>query len=339
MSESSLYAWGGPAARGRMRSRPEDFQVFEDLGYGPDGEGEHVWLEVEKRERNTQDVAVDLARLAGVSIRQVSFAGLKDRRAVTRQTFSVHLPGKPDPVWPEQGMAGVRLVSMQRASRKLRRGGLAGNRFVIVVRELHGDRPALVKLLERVAHAGVPNGFGRQRFGGNNLARARALFSGCLRRRPGKHKRGLYLSAARSLIFNRVLIERIRRGDWNRLIDGDLAMLDSSRSWFVADAADAEQTARCQRLDVHPTGPLVGADDPPVRGLAADIERAVLAEHHELVDGLARFRLQAQRRALRARVKDLQWDFLAHDVVELRFALNAGGYATSVLRELIQVDE
>ena len=330
-------AWGAPPASGSIRHCPEDFRVTERLGQEPDGDGEHLWLWVEKRERNTVDVARDLAAQAAVHPRSVSFAGLKDRNALTSQYFSIHLPGQADPDWSAWAIPGVLIHSALRSSRKIRRGRLKGNAFELTVRELKGERAAIEDRLAWIAAHGVPNGFGEQRFGGNNLARAHALFAGKLRRKPSRAKRGFYLSAARSLIFNRVLAERIRQGSWNRLLHGDVAMLDGSHSFFTADPDDTDQQQRCKALDLHPTGPMVGLGESPVSGEVAALEAAVAAEEPELVLGLERFQLEHQRRALRMAVRDLSWEFPDRDTLRLSFTLGQGSYATAVLRELIEL--
>lgn len=343
MSESDWhrpgFAWGGPAATGRIRVEPEDFAVSEVLGHEPDGDGEHLWLWVRKRERNTVDVAGDLARAAGVNIRQVGFAGLKDRNAVTRQYFSIHLPGAASPDTSAWEIDGVTVESASRSSKKIKRGRLRSNRFELVVRDLAGARTELEERLVAVRDHGVPNGFGEQRFGGNNIARAHALFRGEMRRKPSKTKRGFYLSAARSLVFNHVLDERIRRGDWNRLIDGDLAMLDGSRSFFAADVDDADQLRRCAEQDIHPSGPLPGQGESPAAGVAAEIENRMFESHRELVDGLAKFGMKQERRPLRMRVGDLEWSYPDERTMKLVFSLGTGSYATSVLRELVDYRE
>ncbi|TVQ32953.1 MAG: tRNA pseudouridine(13) synthase TruD [Wenzhouxiangella sp.] len=332
------YAWGPPPARASIRTEPEDFRVIEDLGHKPDGDGEHLWLWVEKREQNTAFVATELARAAGVHPRQVSFAGLKDRNAVTAQYFSIHLPGRPDPDWASWSLEGIQILEASRSSRKIQRGRLNGNRFELVLRDLDGDLDALETRLATVRDHGVPNGFGEQRFGGNNIARARALFAGQMRRKPSKNKRGFYLSAARSLLFNQVLAERIGQGNWNRLLPGDVAMLDGSHSWFVADPTDPDQIKRCTELDIHPTGPLVGEGENPVTDQVAELEARITAAEPDLVQGLHKFRLQAQRRALRMRIKDLTWQYTPdHKQLHLNFNLGQGSYATSVLRELVEV--
>jgi len=343
MSEDSPikpgFAWGGPPVTGRIRVEPEDFVVNEVLGHEPDGEGEHLWLWVTKRERNTVDVAADLARAAGVNIRQVGFAGLKDRNAATRQYFSIHLPGADSPDTSAWSIDGVVVESASRSSRKIKRGRLRGNRFELLVRNVEGDRAALEERLVATRDHGVPNGFGEQRFGGNNIARAHALFRGEMRRKPSKTKRGFYLSAARSLVFNHVLAERIRRGDWNRLIDGDLAMLDGSRSFFTADPHDPDQLRRCSEQDIHPSGPLPGQGGSPAGGEAAELENRMFESHRELVEGLGKFGMKQERRPLRMRVGELEWSFPDDQTLKLAFSLGTGSYATSVLRELVDYRE
>ena len=333
-----VYAWGDPAGRGVIRAQPEDFEVEEVLGHQPSGAGEHLWLWLEKREQNTVDVASMLARAAGVHPRDISFAGLKDRNAVTRQYFSVHLAGQADPNWSAWTLPGVRILSATRSARKIQRGRLRGNRFLLTVRKLDADREQLERRLAQVRDHGVPNGFGEQRFGGNNIARARALFAGEMRRKPGKHKRGFYLSAARSLLFNQVLGARIADGSWNCILDGDVAMLDGSHAFFVPEPGDPEIAGRCERLDLHPTGPLAGLGDSPVSGPVAELEQRIFDAEAELVRGLEQFRLKHERRALRMRVGELEWAFVEPNSLRLAFTLGSGSYATSVLRELINHD-
>ncbi len=329
------FAFGMPSARGVIRARSEHFKVEEVTGYTPAGDGDHLWLEIEKRGRNTVDVAAELARRAGVPTREVGFAGLKDRNALTRQPFTIHLPGRPEPDWQDWDIEGVRILTVTRHRRKIKRGRLSGNRFDLVITDLEGDKREIEARLMQIDAQGVPNRFGEQRFGGNNIARAHRLFRGELRRKPGRAKRGFYLSAARSLLFNRVLEQRIRLGNWNRAIEGDLLMLDGSRSHFPADPADPEMRRRVAELDLHPTGPLVGAGELPVTGQAAVIEGEAVQAEQELADGLAKFRLAQERRALRMRVRNLQWRFGAGDELELSFDLHSGCYATAMLGELL----
>lgn len=330
------FAWGGPPLRGVMRATPEDFFVDEDLGFEPDGAGEHAFVRVEKRGANTEWVARQLARQAGVGPNAVSYAGMKDRHAVTRQTFSIHLPGRPDPDWSSLQHAEFRVLDCRRHSRKLKRGAHRANAFRIVLRDVAGDRAAADVCLTRIAAGGVPNYFGEQRFGhgGDNLERARALFAG---KRMQRHEQGLLLSAARSHLFNCVLAERVRAGSWNQALGGDVWMLAGSHSIFGPEPQTTELTERLQSGDIDPTGPLWGAGELRSAGAVAAIERDVAARDEDLVRGLAGCGLRQERRALVMRPYDLVATWLSESALELSFSMNKGLYATVVVREICDV--
>ena len=328
-------AHGEPLGRGRLRVEPADFRVEEQLGFEPDAEGDHRLLWVRKTDANTDWVAQRLAELARVSRNDLGYAGLKDRRAVTCQWFSLPRPRDGEPDWSVLAAQGIEVLAVYAHRRKLRRGTLAGNRFDILIRDLDAPDDAICARIDAMAMRGVPNYFGEQRFGRNgaNLARADALFRGAIRR-PSRHLQGLWLSAARSQIFNRVLAERASRGDWDSPRSGDCLGLDGSRSFFCAEAIDDSLLDRCARLDLHPTGPLWGVGEPPTGGEIRDLENAVAARFPGWSEGLARFDLKQERRALRLPVRDLAWSREAAGI-RLAFSLSAGAYATSVLRELI----
>jgi len=335
----SAFAHGGPVVRGRLRVLPEDFEVEELRSFGPSGAGEHAWLEVEKRGANTEWVARELARLAGVQPMSVGFAGLKDRHAVTRQVFTVHLPGRPDPDWANLEIEGVKVLSATRHSRKLARGALSGNRFRLVVRDVEGNLAAVPELLTEIETGGVPNRFGEQRFGreAGNIAAALAMFSG---RRVGKAERGRLLSTARSAIFNAVLDARILAGTWNRGLDGDVFQIDGSGSIFGPEALDDTLLTRVASMAVHPTGPLWGRGEPRVAGAVAALEAAVAGEARfaVLAQGLKAAGVESARRALRIRVGGLVFSWLDERTLELRFELPAGAYATVVAAEIVDFD-
>ncbi len=300
------------------------------------GLGEHVWLWIRKREENTEQVARQLARCAGVRARDVSYAGLKDRVAVTEQWFSVHLPGRHAPDWEAVETDRVAVLRHVRHNRKLRRGALRGNAFRIGVRDVSGDTGELQRRLETAACHGVPNYFGEQRFGraGSNLHTADRLFAH-RGRRLSRHQRGLALSAARAYLFNQVLAKRVRGGSWNQVMPGDALQLAGSHSYFIATSADAELQARADALDLHPTGPLWGRGDIPVSDACRQLEEQDLAACGSWQQGLAEAGLRQERRALRLVVEDLQWSWPTPDSLVLEFSLAAGCYATSVLRELV----
>jgi len=324
-----------PLARARLRTSPEDFEVEEVLDFPLSGSGEHVWLWVEKRGQNTEYVARLLARHCGVPPSAVRFGGLKDRHAVTRQHFSVHLlKGEP----PEPGVVadGIVILGATRHTRSLKRGAAAANRFRIVLREAVGESRAVEERLQAIAQEGVPNYFGPQRFGreGENVERARAMFAG--ERIRERHLRSIYLSAARSFLFNQVLAERIRRGDWCRAHPGDAFVLDGTNSFFVADTIDETIRERLVQHDIHVSGPLWGAGPPVVHGAVAALEQAVIDVSADLASGLAAADLRQERRALRLIPRDLEHRWLDPTSLELRFELPGGCFATAVTAELVQ---
>lgn len=333
------YAWGGPPLRGVLKSAPEDFVVEETLSFAADGLGEHDLLLIEKRGANTEWVARGLARFAKVPQVAVGFAGLKDRHAITRQHFTVQLPGRSVD-WSMLELAGVQVLGVHRHSRKLKRGALVGNGFDLMLREVGGDRASAETVLERLRASGAPNYFGEQRFGrgGGNLDLARRLFAG---QHLERSERSFALSAARSAIFNSVLDARVRAGNWNRVIAGDLCNLAGRRAWFGPVEPDAVLGQRCADGDIHPTGPLWGTPPAPVAADCASLEQACADAHADLAAGLAAAAVEAERRPLRAIPERLEWQWMDADpgptALRLRFGLPPGAYATALIRELIDV--
>lgn len=337
------YAHGGPLGEALLRSCPEDFFVDETLGFELTGEGEHVWLHIEKRGANTGWVAGRIARLSGVPERDVGFSGMKDRHAVTRQWFSVPAPRGREVDWVRIGEEeGLRLLSVSRHNRKLRRGTHRANRFVLRLREVGVSEAMLAARIACVVEQGVPNYFGEQRFGreGGNLPRARAFFAGEYRPR-GRSEQGMLISAARSAVFNRVLDERVRALTWNTLIDGEMAMLDGTSSVFAVESPeDPVLRERLARFDIHPTGPLWGRGEPATRDRCQALEIQSAEADAPLCRGLEAAGLVQERRALRLLPLDLAYQYdTGAGLVELSFTLPAGCFATVVLRELFQTRE
>ncbi|TZF91043.1 tRNA pseudouridine(13) synthase TruD [Cognatilysobacter lacus] len=331
----------GPAVlTATFRERMEDFVVEEIAGFDPSGSGEHLLLEVEKRGMNTVFAARRIAEWASVKEMAVGYAGLKDRHAVTRQRFSVHLPGRDAPDVASLESESFRVLHATRHARKLARGGLVGNRFVLTLRNVDGERAAIEARIAAIADRGVPNYFGEQRFGraGDNVAQARAMFAG---RRVRREERSLLLSAARSELFNRVLAERVRRECWAAPLDGEVWMLDGRRSIFGPEPFTPVLAERLAEFDIHPTGPLWGRGPLRSEGESRALEDAVLdgPDALELRRGLEAAGLEQERRALRLRPADVGFDWRGDDVLELRFALPPGTYATCVLEALGDVAE
>ena len=324
-------------ATGRIRVAPEDFCVEEVLGFEPDGSGSHALLVVAKRDANTGWVAAQLARHAEVPVRDVGFSGHKDRHAVTRQSYTVPLPHDVAVArcleWRGDGYAVLAAV---RHGRKLRPGTHRANRFVLRVRDLVGDRESIEECLQDVRARGVPNYFGPQRFGRDGANLHRALVWAREGRAPrDRLERGFALSAGRSAAFNAVLAARVRRGDWQHLLPGEVVVLDGRRSFFPAATIDPTLEARCREFDVHPSGPLPGRGESPASDLALEVEREALAPHAALLELFDRERMEHERRSLRLPVREFDWSFEGDGELVLRFVLPRGAFATAVLHELL----
>lgn len=335
MTEPLPRAHGAPVLAARMRTTPEDFFVEELPGFDASGTGEHLLLEVEKRGMNTAFAAKRIAQWAGVEESAIGYAGMKDRHAVTRQRFSVWLPKKVAPDIENLQSNDLSVREHAWHSRKLPRGALAGNRFVLVLRGLGGEQSAIETRLQAMGERGVPNYFGEQRFGrnGGNVEQAVAMFAG---RRFRREERTMLLSAARSELFNRVLAARVASDNWNAALGGEVWMLDGSRSVFGPEAFSAALQARLDAFDIHPSGPLWGEGELRSNGAAREAELAALGgdSASRLRSGLEGTGLKQERRALRLRPQGLAWQWLPEGALELRFSLAPGCYATTVLREL-----
>ncbi len=361
--------WGAPVARARFKATPEDFIVEELLGFEPEaatdaGAGEHLWLWVEKRGLNTDQVGAELARELGVERSLVSYSGLKDRHALTRQWFSIHWHGQGCwsagddwqlvPAREASDEPGrYRVLAQLRSGRKLRRGTHAGNRFVITLRDVTlrdpglaaqaGSRAEIEARLQQLADEGVANYFGLQRFGhgGRNIVQGLGLLADrrAGRRRRRDNRESLWISALRSALFNQVLAARVNAGHWNRCLPGDVLQLDGRGSFFQPDPADPEWQSRLLTGEIHPTGPMPGDGAAVVHAQVAELEAAVLAPWQAICDDLAALRVPALRRALRLRVEGLQWHWPEPQVLTLSFALTSGAFATSVLQSLAELQE
>ena len=318
-------AHGAPLFAARIRTRPEDFEVTEQLGWDFSGDGEHDYLWIEKTGANTEWVARQLARFADVPAKDVGYAGLKDRHAVTRQWFSV--PRWNAPEWTGLDVDGVEVLDVQRHQKKLRRGAHRANTFRIVLRsdglEAHAD--ALHERVALIRERGVPNYFGEQRFGrdGGNLQLAddwaAAVGADPVRDRFPRHKRSIAISTIRSFLFNEALSQRVADATWNTLLPGDIANLDGTASIFEVESLDEELTRRCREFDIHPAGILAGEES----GLGPGAWQVALSKA----------RVEEGTRSFRLPVPDLECT-LDSDAATVSFTLGRGAFATSVLREI-----
>lgn len=153
-----------PAVPAAIKRRYEDFEVEEIPAYDPCGRGDHIYVTIEKRGLATMRAVNDIARAIGIPARNIGLAGLKDARSVSIQTLSIeHMD-------PERirnlNVPRIKILNITRHSNKLKIGHLRGNRFRILLREIEGNRLADIRAVcETLVSRGVPNYFGRQRFG------------------------------------------------------------------------------------------------------------------------------------------------------------------------------
>lgn len=333
------YLHGKPLSSGTLKSIPEDFVVKEDLGFELDGEGEHVMVRVEKTGCNTLYVAEQLAKFAKVSARAVSYAGLKDRHAVTEQWFCLQMPGKDTPDFSAWQLEGCRVLAVTRQKRKLRIGSLKGNQFEVTLRDIT-DTDDVEQRLQKVADLGVPNYFGEQRFGrdGQNLVQARRWANQEITVRE-RNKRSFYLSAARSAMFNDIASARIANHTQQHAMLGDALQLTGRGSWFVATLEELDSLqARLQSTELSVTAPLPGDGDLGTQDDALTFETHCLQDYQPFMALMKSERVSPARRAVLVKPQNLQWQWLDSSTVKLCFFLNSGSFATSVVREIINQD-
>ncbi|WP_439240411.1 tRNA pseudouridine(13) synthase TruD [Lonepinella sp. BR2474] len=326
------YLQTRPKQTALLKAEYADFVVKERLGYEMSGEGEFVAVKIRKTNANTLFVGEKLAAFCGVSVRNMSYAGLKDRHAVTEQWFSIQLPGKPTPDFSQFKLDGVDILAVTRHNRKIRIGSLDGNEFEILLRDAVETDELKVRL-KNLQILGFPNYFMEQRFGrdGHNLTQAMAWAKGEIQVKDRK-KRSFYLSAARSEIFNLVVSKRIEMGLACQVLAHDIVQLSGSHSWFVADEnEDLNQLqVRLENRDILLTAPLIG-DNPPS---ACELENAVVSEHQALHQLMQQERLKSARRPLLMQAENLSWQFV-DEGLKLAFYLPSGSYATALVRELV----
>ena len=324
-----------PKQTALLKAECADFVVKEQFGYDMSGDGEFVAVKVRKTDCNTLFVGEQLAKFAGISARNMSYAGLKDRKAVTEQWFSLQMPGQPTPDFSQFSLEGVEILEVTRHQRKIRIGSLQGNHFEILLRNAE-ETDELKERLDFLAKNGFPNYFTEQRFGrdGNNLTQALRWANGEIKVKD-RNKRSFYLSAARSEIFNLILSKRMELNLAQQILVGDVLQLNGSHSWFVVDESEdlVQLQRRLAQQDVLLTAPLIGEEGKS----AVDFENEIFAQHQALFDLMRQERMKAARRAILMQPQHFQWQFEPNGL-RLKFYLPAGSYATALIRELVNVE-
>ncbi|MFT5540903.1 MAG: tRNA pseudouridine13 synthase [Glaciecola sp.] len=367
---SRLY--GKALGSATLKLALHDFVVEEQLGFEPTGKGEHIFLWLEKTNLNTAFVAEALAKFSQLPLRDITYAGRKDKFALTRQWFGVHIANKQEPNWAEFELEGARILDVTRNDRKLRVGVLKGNKFSIRLRDLQNvDTEALEQRLEQIKQQGAPNYYGSQRFGeirltpnqtdseqqksladhkpladqkpliaqkrqGGNLALAEKLMEGEAIR--NRNKRSVAISALRSWLFNEVIHRRIEQDCFHHPMLGDAMQLSGSNSFFVFDDENekAKMLARLAEFDINITAPLWGDGKLHTSDTAKELELACVTQHSNIIETLNALGLRQERRAIRIVPNEFTWQIEDNDLT-MQFSLPAGCFATSIVRELLDV--
>ena len=327
------YLYGKPQSSAKFKACAEDFVVDEILGFEPSGEGEHVCLLVVKKGENTQYVAKQIAKFAGVLIKDVSYAGLKDRHGVCSQWFSVPVPIKKQIDFSGLNSESVFVLKQVRHNRKLKTGCHKGNQFTIKLTGVSQPLDVLSRI--NAVRQGVPNYYGPQRFGhdGNNLALAERFFDGEQIR--DKKLRSIVISAARSHIFNQLVSKRVAQDGIAKTRHEEVFLLSGSNSFFKEPISIATIN-RLAEGDLCLSAPLVGKDNDKA---LTPFEREWLGEFTEWWQKLAELGLKTERRNMRLYPEQLTLVQMDEDSITVSFALEKGCFATSVLRELALIED
>jgi tRNA pseudouridine13 synthase len=331
-----------PGIGGQLRVALEDFVVDEVPAYEPGGEGEHTFFGVEKRDISTPLLVREIAQALGVSTRKISYAGLKDARAVARQVLSAHF------VPPEQlldlQLERARVLWAKRHRNKLRIGHLKGNRFTIRVRDVHPEAELrAAPILSALQEVGVPNGYGVQRFGNRGTNHEIGLL--ILRNdREGLEEHGIrslpyrqrrfYVSALQSALFNRYLAVRIEEGLLDGLLLGDVAKKHDTGGMFTVEDVTAERP-RVRNWEISATGPIYGYKMMPARDVAGELEAQILAQAALTLEEFRPVKAKGTRRHVRYPPEDLNW-YVEERSLVVSFFAPKGSFATMLLRELMK---
>ncbi len=269
--------------------------------------------------------AKQLARFYQVPLRDIGYSGLKDRHAVTRQYFSVRLPGVKPGTYTLPEHDDYRVISHILHDKKLKRGYHRYNDFTIRLRQVQGDTAIIDSRLAYIRANGCPNFFDSQRFGHdeNNLKRVIAWINGETEVRKG-NERSLLLSALRAAVFNQQLAKRVAQQTWHTILRGDTVLLDGSNSYFIAEQVDETLQQRAKEKDIHPAGKLIGAESEWVRDKTA---LQVLLRREHVNEGY---------RPLRLILPILTWQRQADDYI-ITMRLPSGAYASGVLRHIFDL--
>jgi len=339
MTDSLFYPYGVAEIKGVIKSTAADFKVEEVLGFEPSGEGEHLFLYIEKTGLSTHELIDQVAEDFKLKPRDIGYSGLKDKHAITRQWLSLHLAGQMQSMkLPET--SAYKILRQGWHARKLKTGSHRSNRFEVLVRSVDhfGDVPQ--QQVNAIREKGMANYFGQQRFGrsDDNVSRALQIFRNARKtRKLSRTRKGIYLSALRSELFNQIVSSRIEQDLWLEPIDGDVFMLSGSQSIFQETISD-EILERYRQFDLSSTASLLGEGETRLRAEALAIERQVLEKNVETTECLLRLKAKQQMRPTRIRVAALEVDYQSKDAaIRITAELPRGSYFTTLLSHFIDI--
>ncbi len=331
-----------PTGGGQTKIVPADFVVDEVPAYPPSGTGEFLLLHVEKEDVSGSELVRRVARRLGISRGDIGVAGIKDRRAITRQWISVPARDVADPAAIDGAVGDsgrITLLATGRHDNKLRTGHLKGNRFEIRV---YGRDPGLdaaaAASLESAAVDGMPNVFGAQRFGDGDTPEIGLRVLAGDRSVRDKRMRRLGISAVQSWVFNTWLEARLAHGTIHQALAGDVLQKRPSGGKFTCDDPETD-TARIAAGELVVTGPIPGKKVRGATGVPGELEADALAASGVALADFAR----VGRLALGARRAALAWPGATSceregDALVLRFTLPRGCYATVLLEAVCGPD-
>ncbi len=336
-----------PGIGGQLRTTPDHFIVEEIPLYLPSGEGQHLYISLTKEALTTRDVQERLADIFKLPNNAVGFAGMKDKHARATQMFSLNV-GLVNEAFVDEAAARIEAAapitvhSVKLHRNKLKMGHLLGNRFTIRVTDLAVDGDEALsraqQVVERIHAYGLPNYYGPQRLGQNgaNIYRGLDLI---FNRKEMRNRwlRDLLKSSVQSYLCNRYLTRRIESGAFDRLLLGDVAKKYDTGGLFQVEDVDAEQP-RYEQKAISFTAPMYGPKMWAAQGPAGELEAAVLANQGLTIELLGKARMDGTRRMGRILVEDLSVAPTA-DGIEVTFSLPKGAFATTVLRELMKVED
>jgi tRNA pseudouridine13 synthase len=331
------YPYGVPHQTGIIKSQADDFHVIENLGFEPCGDGEHLFLHIEKTNLTTQDLIDHIAREYSVKARDIGYSGLKDKLAVTQQWLSVHLPGQMNST-EIPSSSHYKLLQYGWHNKKIRSGSHRSNSFEAMVRNVVELPNQTQQQIDDVKAFGMANYFGEQRFGArqDNVERAIHSFTNERRaRKLSRTKRSLYISALRSFLFNQILSQRIEQKHWHQPLLGDVFMLSGSHSLF-SDEIDGSILDRYQQQDISSAVSLYGSGSSMLSETALALEEAVFHQYTEIVECLDTQKVKLQMRTTRVPVQDFD---VVHDsdtqTLKVCATLPSGCFFTTLLKHFI----